>query len=324
MVGDSMAERQMKEAVVGVLMGGSSAERDVSLRTGAAIVAALRRLGRRAVEIDAGPDLPGQLARKKVGVAFIALHGRGGEDGSVQGLLECLAIPYTGSGVLASALAMDKKHSKWVFRAHGLPTPEFEVLVDGVRGPWPLERLVPPVVVKPICEGSSVGISVVRTRKDLSQALKTAFHYDPEALVESYIPGRDLTVGVLGDLALSVVEMLPRGGFYGYGPKYNDGETEYLVPAPLTTRQTARTQELALAAHRALGCRGASRVDFRLDERGRPQLIEVNTIPGMTATSLLPKSAAAAGIGFDDLVARILAAARLDVSPRCPDREGGR
>jgi len=317
-----MAAQQMKKAVVGVLMGGCSAEREVSLRTGAAILAALSRCGRRAVGIDAGRDLPQVLARRKVSVAFIALHGRGGEDGTVQGLLECLGIPYTGSGVLASALAMDKKQSKWIFRAHGLPTPDFEVLARGLRGAWPLERLEPPVVVKPICEGSSVGVSIVDSRGALPRALKLAFRYDPEALVETYIPGRDLTVGVLGDLALAVVEMRPRGGFYGYKPKYNEGWTEYLVPAPLTARQTARTQELALAAHRALGCRGASRVDFRLDERGRPQLIEVNTIPGMTATSLLPKSAAAAGIGFDELVTRILADARLDVSPSCPDRGG--
>jgi len=315
-----MATQQMNKAVVGVLMGGRSAEREVSLRTGAAILAALRRLGRRAVGIDAGPDLPRQLARKKVDVAFIALHGRGGEDGTVQGLLECLGIPYTGSGVLASALAMDKKHSKWVFRAHGLATPDFEVMTRGVQGAWPLERLEPPVVVKPICEGSSVGVSVVRTRGALARALKMAFRYDPEALVETYVPGRDLTVGVLDDLALAVVEMRPRGGFYGYDSKYNKGKTEYLVPAPLTARQAGRTRELALAAHRALGCRGASRVDFRLDERGRPQLIEVNTIPGMTATSLLPKSAEAVGIGFDELVARILAASQRDSPPRRPER----
>ena len=166
-----MAAQQMKKAVVGVLMGGRSAEREVSLRTGAAILAALGRCGRRAIGIDAGRDLPQVLARRKVGVAFIALHGRGGEDGTVQGLLECLGIPYTGSGVLASALAMDKKQSKWIFRAHGLPTPDFEVVARGLRGAWPLERLETPVVVKPTCEGSSVGVSVVRTRGALARAL---------------------------------------------------------------------------------------------------------------------------------------------------------
>jgi D-alanine-D-alanine ligase len=305
-------------------MGGCSAEREVSLRTGAAILASLRRCGHRAVGVDVGRDLPRVLARRKVSVAFLALHGRGGEDGTVQGLLECLGIPYTGSGVLASALAMDKKHSKWVFRAHKLPTPDFEVVASGLRVGTRLERLSLPVVVKPICEGSSVGITIVRTRAALPPALATAFRYDAEALVETYIPGRDLTVGVLDDEALAVVEMRPRGGFYGYGSKYDAGATEYLVPAPLSPRQGARTRELALEAHRALGCRGASRVDFRLDERGRPLLIEVNTIPGMTATSLLPKSAAAAGVGFDELVTRILADARLDVSPQCAERGGPR
>lgn len=319
-----MAAQQMKRAVVGVLMGGRSAEREVSLRTGAAVLDALRRCGHRAVGVDAGRDLPRVLARRKIGVAFLALHGRGGEDGTVQGLLECLGIPYTGSGVLASALAMDKKQTKWIFRAHALPTPDFEVLAVGTRRGWPLDRLEPPVVVKPVCEGSTVGMSVVRTRGALARALATAFRYDPEVLVEVFVPGRDLTVGVLGDRALGVVEMRPRGGFYSYRAKYTSGATEYLVPAPLTARQTARTQKLALAAHRALGCRGASRVDFRLDERGRLQLLEVNTIPGMTATSLLPKSAAEAGIGFDELVTRILADARLDAAPRCPDRGAAR
>jgi len=226
--------------------------------------------------------------------------------------------------VLASALAMDKKQSKWIFRAHGLPTPEFEVFTCAARGLRKLERLAFPAVVKPTCEGSSVGMSVAGTRGELATAFAKAFRYDPEVIVEAYVPGRDLTVGVIGEEALPVVEMRPRGGFYSYSAKYNKGKTEYLVPAPLTARQFARTQELALAAHRALGCRGASRVDFRLDERGRPLLLEVNTIPGMTETSLLPKSAAAAGIGFDELVARILASARLDVSPRCQGRGGAR
>lgn len=312
-----------KGRVVGVLMGGCSAERDVSLRTGAAVLAALGRVGRRAVGIDVGRDLPRQLARRRVDVAFLALHGRGGEDGTVQGLLECLALPYTGSGVLASALAMDKKQSKRVFCAHGLPTPEFEVFARDA-GRRALTRLSLPVVVKPICEGSTVGMSVVRSRAALGRALAKAFRYDPEAIAEAFVPGRDLTVGVLGDEALAVVEMRPRGGFYSYKAKYTAGATEYLCPAPLAASQTARVRLLALDAHRALGCRGASRVDFRLNERGRPLLLEINTIPGMTETSLLPKSAAAVGIGFDELVDRILAGARLDASPECVGAGGKR
>lgn len=296
---------------VGLLMGGRSAERDVSLRTGAAVLAALRRLGERAVAIDACGDVPGALARRGVDVAFIALHGRGGEDGTVQGLLECLGIPYTGSGVLGSALAMDKKQSKLIFRAQGIPTPDFEVFARGTRGAK-LARLAPPVVVKPTNEGSSVGMTVVRTRGGLARALARAFRYDPEAIVERYLPGRELTVGVLDDAALPAVEVRPRSGLYDYRSKYTAGRTEYLVPAPIDARLAARVGALAVAAHRALGCRGASRVDFRLDGRGRPTVLEVNTIPGMTETSLLPKAAAAAGIGFDELVARILRSARLD------------
>lgn len=304
----------MQKTRVGVLMGGLSAEREISLRTGKAILGALRRLGYRAVGIDAGRDLARELVRRKIETAFLALHGRGGEDGTVQGLLECRGIPYTGSGVLASALAMNKKYAKMIFRTEGLPTPAFEVVTVGTRGAWPLARLSPPVVVKPTCEGSTIGMAVVRSRRALAKALADAFRYDPEALVEDYVPGRDLTVGVLGAAALPVIEIRPRGGFYDYRAKYTAGATEYLVPAPLPARLAGHVRNLALAAHRALGCRGVSRVDFRLDERGRPFLLEVNTIPGMTETSLLPKAAAEAGIGFDELVERILLAARCDAA----------
>ncbi len=304
------------DAVVGVLMGGRSAEREVSLRTGAAILGALRRLGRRAVAIDACEDLPRQLARRRVDVAFIALHGRGGEDGTVQGLLECLGVPYTGSGVLASALAMDKKQSKRVFREEGLPTPDFEVRARGAGGARRGAGLAPPVVVKPTNEGSSVGMTVVRSRAGMARALALAFRYDPEAIVEQYLPGREFTVGVLDGAALPVVEVRPRSGLYDYRSKYSAGLTEYLAPAPIGARLAARLGTLAARAHAALGCRGASRVDFRLDRRGRAFVLEVNTIPGMTETSLLPKAAAAAGIGFDELVARILRGARLDGGPR--------
>jgi D-alanine-D-alanine ligase len=293
-------------------MGGRSAEREVSLRTGAAVLAALGRLGERAVAIDAGGDLPRDLARRRVDVAFIALHGRGGEDGTVQGLLECLGIPYTGSGVLASALAMDKKQSKLVFRAHGLPTPEFEVFVRGARGGRRLERLAPPVVVKPTNEGSSVGMTVVKESRLLAPALAKAFRYDPEAIAEQFLPGREFTVGVLDGETFPVVEVRPHSGVYDYNSKYKAGKTDYFAPAPIGDRLAARLRALAAATHAALGCRGASRVDFRLDGRGRPFVLEVNTIPGMTETSLLPKAAAAAGIRFDELVARILRSARLD------------
>lgn len=317
-----MARGSRGGVAVAVIMGGTSAEREVSLKTGGAILRALRRGGHRARAVDAGPALPRVMARGGFDAAFIALHGRGGEDGTVQGLLECLGLPYTGSGVLASALAMDKARAKRVFRDVGLPTPAFEVLEAGTRGAWPLGRLEPPVVVKPMREGSTIGMSVVRSRRALRPALARALRHDTEALVEAYVAGRDLTVGVLGEEPLPVVEIRPRGGFYDYRAKYTAGRTEYLVPAPLAPRVERRVRGLALAAHRALGCRGASRVDFRLDERGRASLLEVNTIPGMTETSLLPKAAAAAGIGFDELVERILRAARTDGGARLGGRAG--
>jgi D-alanine-D-alanine ligase len=292
-------------------MGGLSAEREVSLRTGAAVLGALRRRGRRAVGIDVGRTVARDLGRRGVDVAFLALHGRGGEDGTIQGLLECLGIPYTGSGVLASALAMDKKCSKWIFRAQGLPTPAFEVVTRADRRSY-AAGLPLPVVVKPTCEGSTIGMSVVRAKSALPAAVAAALRCGEEALVEAYVAGRELTVGVLDGEALPVVEVRPRGGFYDYRSKYTVGATEYLVPAPLTPRLETLVRGLAVAAHRALGCRGASRVDFRVDGRGRPYLLEVNTIPGMTETSLLPKAAAEAGVPFDELVERILLTARCD------------
>lgn len=293
---------------VGVLMGGLSAEREVFLKTGGAIAGALKVKGYRTTAIDVGRDIADQLRRRAIDVAFVALHGRGGEDGAIQGLLESTGIPYTGSGILSSALAMDKKYSKWIFRTHRLPTAPFVVL-DGPPLPsrrWPFPRLRPPVVVKPTCEGSTIGIGLVKKVGELGPALKTAFRYGSEVMVEKYVPGRELTVGVLGDRPLPVVEIVAPGGFYDYRAKYRSSSTRYLVPAPLDGRKARRLQETALKAHGALGCRGATRVDFRLAPEGKPFILEVNTIPGMTATSLLPKAAAEAGISFEDLVETIL------------------
>ncbi len=216
---------------------------------------------------------------------------------------------------------MDKKLSKWLFERAGLRTPRGIVVTRGAsaRG---VAALGLPLVVKPTCEGSSIGMTVVRSRRALAAALALAHRFDAEALVEAFVPGRDLTVGVLGDEALAAVEMRPRGGFYDYASKYTAGETEYLAPAPVARRTEARLRSQALAAHRALGCRGASRVDFRLDPRGGLHVLEVNTIPGMTETSLLPKSAAAVGVSFDALVERILLAAQLDAGRRRPAGRG--
>ncbi len=292
---------------VGVLMGGLSAEREVSLKTGGAVMEALRRRGYRPLAIDVGRDIARDLSRRRIGIAFVALHGRGGGDGSIQGLLESMNVPYTGSGVLASALAMDKNYSKMIFSNRRLPTAPFTVLRDVVGGrKWPFPRLRPPVVVKPTREGSTIGISLVKRVRDLSPALTEAFRYGDQVMVEKYIPGRELTVGVLGDRALPVVEVRAAGGFYDYQAKYGSTTTRYLVPAPLPARLSGRLRKMAVAAHRALDCRGATRVDFRLSPEGKPFILEVNTIPGMTPTSLLPKAAREDGIEFDELVEWIL------------------
>lgn len=293
---------------IGVLLGGLSAEREVSLKTGGAVMNALRRRGYNPSEIDVGRDVARELRSRRTEVAFIALHGRGGEDGSIQGLLETMNIPYTGSGVLASAMAMNKKVSKWIFAGQRIPTAPF-VSLRAAPAPsrrWPFPAVGLPVVVKPNCEGSTIGIGIVRKVKELLPALEEAFKYDEEVLVEKYIPGRELTVGVLDGEALPVVEIVAAGGFYDYQAKYQSGTTKYLVPAPLATSTARRLQRLALKAHNALGCRGGTRVDFRMDRQGKPFILEVNTIPGMTDSSLLPKAARESGIEFDELVERIL------------------
>jgi D-alanine-D-alanine ligase len=295
-----------------VLMGGLSAEREVSLRTGGAVLRALQGSGLEAVGLDAGRDLPARLADLAPQLAFIALHGRYGEDGTVQGLLELLHIPYTGSGVLASSLAMNKLATKQILLHHGVATPACAVY----RGGDDLERFLAaersyPLVVKPACEGSTIGVSIVRDQVGLRAGLAEALRHDQLVLVEEFIAGAEVTVGVLGVEPLPVIQVVPKGGFYDYQSKYTPGQTEYLLPAPLPAAVTGRLQEAALAACSALGCRGAARVDFMV--RGDELFcLEVNTIPGMTETSLLPKAAGAAGIPFSELVLRILADAGLN------------
>ncbi|PIX85785.1 MAG: D-alanine--D-alanine ligase [Nitrospirae bacterium CG_4_10_14_3_um_filter_53_41] len=291
---------------IGVLMGGLSSEREISLRSGKAVFEALKRKGYDAVCIDPAPDLGLILQRRKVDAAFICLHGTPGEDGTVQGLLEFMGIPYTGSGVLASAAAMDKIVTKKLLIYHAIPTPDFSV---NEHGRTTGKRIALPVIVKPATQGSTIGVSRVSVKKDLEKAIRIARRFGPKVLIEKFIQGRELTVGILNDLPLPVVEIRPMSGFYDFKSKYTPGRTEYRVPAPLLRRVSKRVQELALSAHRALGCNGASRVDFMLADGDDPYVLEVNTIPGMTETSLLPKAAREAGISFDDLVERILTAA---------------
>lgn len=296
-------------AKVAVLLGGRSAERKVSLTTGSAVAAALREAGHEVREIDAAGDLCAELKGYSPDAAFIALHGRWGEDGTVQGMLEMLSIPYTGSGVGASAIAMDKALSKVMFRAAGVPTPRSQLLAPGETEA--AIALPLPFVVKPPKEGSTIGISIVREASKVPEALAEARLHGDQVLVEEFVEGRELTVGVLDGEPLPIVEILPDSGFYDYRSKYTAGSTRYLCPAPLTADQARRVSEAGRAAYAALGCSGGARVDVLMDGAGEPWVIEVNTIPGMTPTSLLPKAAAAAGIDFGALCGRMLAGASL-------------
>ena len=289
---------------IGVLMGGTSAEREVSLRSGTAIYNALKRLGYNVVDIDAGPDICNELYKKKVELVFLALHGGHGENGSVQGMLEVLGISYTGSGVLASALAMDKEASKKIFLYHKIPVPPFVVL-SKEHGAKSIEFDLP-WVVKPATEGSSVGVSIVKSETSFKQAVETAFSYGSRVIVEKYIEGKEIHIGILNDKVLGGVEVKPSLEFYNYEAKYTPGLTEYILPPEIDSRAYERTKAAAISAHIALGCKGATRVDLRVDIEGKPYVLEVNTIPGMTETSLLPKIASLAGFDFPALIEEII------------------
>jgi D-alanine-D-alanine ligase len=302
-------------ARIGVLMGGWSSERTISLRTGLAVHRALLRRGYRAVAIDVNRSLLRQLLAKKIELVFLALHGPGGEDGTIQGFLETIGIPYTGSGVRASAIAMHKVTAKMLLASQGIPVPAGTVIRADLSGP----STIPPVgfswplIVKPAVEGSTIGVSIVRTPSEWQAALALAHRYDREAVVETYIPGHEITVPVLRDVhgvrALPTIEIVAPGGFYDYAAKYTKGRSRYLCPAPLPKRVTQLVTDLAIRAYEVLGCDGAARVDFRVTPRGKAYLLEVNTIPGMTETSLLPMAAAKAGMDYDTLTERILLSA---------------
>jgi D-alanine-D-alanine ligase len=294
---------------IAVLKGGLSAERDVSLVSGTACASALRELGYQVTEIDVQADIAEVLLRTKPDAVFNALHGRWGEDGCIQGLLELLKIPYTHSGVLASALAMDKPMAKKLFATAGLLCPKGIVVTrEGMIKGDPMPR---PYVAKPANEGSSVGVKILFENDNFFFTAEN-WEYGDSVLVEEYIPGREVTVAVLNDKPLGVTEIRPKAGFYDYTNKYTDGKTEHLCPAPLPTDKYEEVMRMALAAHRVLGCRGLSRADFRYDEgKGMFYLLEVNTQPGMTPLSLSPELAAHAGISFNNLVKMLVEEARL-------------
>ena len=291
---------------VGVLMGGTSNEREISLESGSAVHAALLRNGYDAVAIDTRDDLAAALAQTPIDVAFIALHGRLGEDGRVQGFLEVLGIPYTGSGVQASAVAMDKLLTKRLFRSHDLPTPNFWVVNSPEEVTSLLHAFEQPLVVKPVYEGSTLGIAVVRSADQVEEALRSALTYGRRIFIEAFVAGREITCGVLNGDPLPLVEIRAPGGFFDYQAKYQSDRTEYLVPAPLPEAVSRDIQRASAKAAAALGCRGGIRVDAMVDAADNYYLLEVNTVPGMTTHSLLPKAAAAIGIDFDDLVERLL------------------
>ncbi len=293
---------------IGVLMGGLSSEREVSLATGQAVLEALRTKGYDAVGIDVGRDAATQIRQNGVALAFNALHGKLGEDGAIQGLLEVLGIPCTGSGILASALGMNKVVAKTVFQSSGLLIGPYRVLPRELRqdAPAVAAEIGFPLVIKPGAEGSSVGVSIVQGPDEVAAAVETAFSYDPEILFEQYLAGKEVQVGILGDRALGAIEIVPKDAFYSYDAKYRTGGSEHFFPARIPAEVYARTLAAGLLAHRSLGCRGYSRVDFIVDAGGSPYLLEVNTLPGMTATSLLPEIARGVGISFPDLVEEIV------------------
>lgn len=302
---------------VAVILGGRSSEREVSLATGENIIAALNERGHETVALDLTDDLALRLRTAMPDSVYIALHGEYGEDGCLQGLLEMLGLPYVGSGVLASALGMDKYMSRRVMEMEGLPVPRCQAIrrEDARRRGMAAvaaqlaQAFGVPLVVKPNRQGSTVGVTIVREESQLEAALRAALDLDVLALAEEYLPGKELTVGVVGDFppqALPVIEIVPKTAFYDYEAKYTPGMSEHLIPARLSEEVTAAVQEYAVRAYQALGCRHFARVDFLLNEQGAPVVLEVNTLPGMTSTSLVPDAARAVGIDFPDLVERLV------------------
>jgi D-alanine-D-alanine ligase len=302
-----MAERgRFRGKTIGVFYGGESSERDVSLRTGAAAAAALRRKGYEVREIDLLGDRLALVRDAGIDVAFIALHGKFGEDGCIQGALELGRIPYTGSGVAASALSMSKALSKRVVAAAGVTVAQ-DSLYEGEA----LSAAVPPsfgfpLVVKPDREGSTVGVSIVRSAAEFAGALAAAATHDARVLVEDYVAGRELTVGIVNGRVLPAIEVRPKSGFYDYASKYTAGATEYVIPVPMAHDVLARAADFTRRAAAALSLRGGARIDYRVDGGNNLFFLEANTIPGMTETSLLPKAARFDGLDFDDLVEEIL------------------
>ena len=293
----------LKGKKIAVVFGGRSAEREISLLSGKAVLKALKKMGVNAVGIDADTSLPAKLKSKKIDFVYNVLHGPWGEDGTVQGMLEIMNIPYSGCGVLSSALAMDKEYSKRIFQHCGIPTPDFAIAEKNCALP-----VMPalPVVVKPVSQGSAIGVSIVENKKDLAAALKEAFKFGDKVIVEQFIKGTEITVGVLGAKALPAVEIVPANKFYDFDAKYTKGKSKHIIPPRLSSSVMKNAEKAALSAFKALCCRAVSRIDIIVDKRGKPWVLEANTNPGMTETSLLPDEARAAGMDFGELILEII------------------
>lgn len=305
----------MKGKKIAVVMGGPSTERDVSLNTGNAVLKALLEKGYNAIAIDLEPNrFVEQIREAQAEVVFNAVHGKFGEDGVLQGTLELMNIPYTGSGVLASAVCMDKSMTKLLFTAGGIPTPSFKIYDSRQTTEEICQSIIKefqfPLVVKASEQGSSIGVHIVDQADHLQEAVDEALRYSGSLIVEAFIVGRELTAAVMGDCkeaqALPVIEIRPHSGRYDYHSKYTKGATEYLVPAPLEADVAKNIQTLAVKAFQLAGCQGVARVDFMLTEQNEPFALEINTVPGMTATSLVPKAAAAMGLSFENLCDQLL------------------
>ena len=312
----------MKDKRIGVLLGGLGPEKDISLKSGEAVFAALVRRGYDVAKIFVDRDLDRVLRQEPIDVAFNALHGPYGEDGCVQGLLEMLQVPYTGSGVLASALAMDKLKAKELFRLYNVPTPPYYGLAASRQGELEAQHgsFGFPVFVKPRRGGSSVGAGQAKDLGELQQRFEEAASFDDVVLVERFVEGREITVGVIDGRALGAVEIVPSGRFYDYRSKYQKGQSDYHFPARLSPTRYQGVLRLAERAVQCIGATGATRVDLLVTEGENEYVLEVNTLPGLTPTSLLPKVAAGAGMDFDDLIEAILERATLDAQGALPER----
>ncbi|HIK58030.1 MAG TPA: D-alanine--D-alanine ligase [Nitrospinaceae bacterium] len=303
--------KNLKDKTIGVLMGGLSPEREVSIVTGNSIIEALNRKGLNALPVQVDHEIWKTLQSNPIDLAFIALHGTFGEDGCIQGLLEYFKIPYTGPGVMGSALAYDKLKSKEIFKSNKIPTADYEVFYK--RTSEKTGRTLDfPVVVKPTNQGSSLGISIVKNENEWKPALKTAFTYSDEVIAEKFIEGKLLAIGMQEMEPMPIVHIRPKSGFYDYEAKYTSGKTEYICPADLEKNEADRCRKIAQQVFHVLRGRGFPRVDVILDNEGIPFVLEMNTVPGMTPTSLLPMAAQKMGLGFDDLVVEIIKTAQRD------------